>query len=77
MIDGAYLTARLGKTDPKKFPTSPDVYYPKPPLTPKERAKQNAARMRALRDSRNATVRNKNEKPPEVKRRKKKVKQDG
>lgn len=74
MIDGAYLTARLGKTDPKKFPKGPSEYYPQPPLTPKQRAERNAARMRALRDSRNAAIKTKKTAPPVVKRSKKKEK---
>lgn len=55
-IDQAYLTARLGKVDPKRFPDSPSKFYPRPPLTAKQRAEENAARMRNLRDARNATL---------------------
>jgi hypothetical protein len=76
-IDHAYLGARLSKTDPAKFPDHPAKFYPRKTvkLTPKQRAEQNAARMRAFAKARNAHVKKQNAAPPEVKRRPKKEKQ--
>jgi len=70
-IDHAWLIAMLNKTDPKKFPEHPSKFYPAPPLTRKQRAQQNAARMRALANARNASLKKKSDPPPVVRRRKK------
>lgn len=70
-IDLAWLTAAMIKADKSKFPKDPAELYPKRRVIDKmEAARITRERMDELRDRWNAQLkrREKNKKPPEVKR---------